>query len=105
MAKYRPDYSGTRKYLQFNSDLQRLLHRRALLGLGVAAGLAPRRTGSLAASGEVRDDGPNGGVNGDRHQFSIHFTVTYAVPATYPRRDPEARDYLRAAIPVMERGS
>lgn len=105
MAKYRPNPAGVRKYLQFDRNLQRELHRRAILGLGVASGLAPRgKTGRLAASGEVRDDGPNGGVNGDRHQFSVHFTVPYAVPATYPRRDPTARDYLRAAVPVMERG-
>jgi hypothetical protein len=106
MAKYTPNRAGIRKYLQFDRDLQRELHRRAILGLGVASGLAPRgETHRLAASGEVRDDGPNGGVNNDRHQFSIHFTVPYAVPATYPRRNPLARDYLRAAVVVMERGA
>jgi hypothetical protein len=105
MAKYTPDYRGTRKYLQYSPELRRELHRPAILGLGVASALAPRRTGTLASSGEVRDDGPNGGANQDRMQFSVHFTVRYAVPVTFPKTRPDERDYLEAAIHVMERGA
>lgn len=105
MADYTPDYRGIGKYLQFSPELNRELHRRAILGLGVASALAPRRSGSLASSGEVRDDGPNGGVNRDRMQFSIHFTVRHALPVTFPKRRPDERDYLEAAVNVMEAGN
>lgn len=104
MARYRADHIGTRRYLMFNPELKRELHRRAILGLGVAAGLAPRRTGALASSGEVRDDGPNSGTRGDRMGFSIHFTSEHAVPGTYDRDAPDNRAYLLAAISAMERG-
>ena len=105
MGKYTPNRHGIGQYLQHEPGLRRELHRRAILGQGVAVALAPRDTGELSQSSEVRDDGPNGGVNGDRMQFSIHFTVSHAVPATYPQRRPQPRYYLEAAIRVMERGS
>jgi hypothetical protein len=104
MAKFTPNRHGIRQYLQHSPELRRELHRRAILGQGVAAALAPYRTGTLSTTSEVRDDGPNGGIHGDRMQFSIHFTVRYAVPATYPQRRAQERAYLEAAIRVMEAG-
>ncbi len=106
MAKYTPDRAGIRGYLQHDRDLRATLHKRALLGLSAASAVAPRRTGALSTSGSVQDDGPNGGVNGDRMQYSIHFTVRHAVPVTFPQRpkDPTANDYLELAVAVIERG-
>ena len=104
MGSYTPNRHGVGQYLQHDRDLRRELHRRAILGQGVAVALAPRARGSLAASSEVRDDGPNGGANGDRMQFSIHFNAPHAVPATYPQRLRQQRAYLEAAIRVMEAG-
>lgn len=101
---YTPDRKGVAQYLKFDKQLNMELHRRALLGLSLAVALAPRRTGKLAASGRVVDDGPNAGVNHDRMGYSVVFNVPYAVPATYPKRDPTARDYLIAALAVMSRG-
>lgn len=104
MARYTPDHAGTKRYLQFSPGLKREMYRRGRLGLSVAAALAPRRTGSLAASGKVIDDGPHGGFQGDRMQFSIVFDIGYAVPATFPdENDPGNLAYLRAAIAVIER--
>jgi hypothetical protein len=37
-------------------------------------------------------------------QYSINFTVRYAVPVTFPKRRPDERDYLEAAIRIMEAG-
>ena len=105
MARYTPDRRSIGRYLQHDRDLKRELHRRAILGQGAAVAAAPRRTGELASSSEVQDDGPNSGVNHDRMSFSIHFTARQAVPVTYPRRSPDQRDYLEAAIQVMQRGS
>lgn len=105
MAQYTANARGISNYLKHDRDLKKELHRRMILGMGVAVGLAPRGpTGRLAASAEIVDDGPNGGINHDRMQLSLHFMVHYAVPVTYPKRQPDARDYLRAAIPAMERG-
>lgn len=101
---YTPDYRGIRSYLNNSPQLRKELHRRAILGLGVAVGLAPRRTNALASSGEVVFDGSDQGKDHDRMQYSIQFTVHYAVPVTFPKRFPDARDYLRAAIPIIERG-
>lgn len=102
MARYTPDHAGTRAYLQYSPELKRELHRRALLGLSAAVALAPRRSGKLAASGHVEDDGPTAGKNHDRMQFSIVFDEFYAAWATYVPQDNRA--YLRAAISIMERG-
>lgn len=103
MAKYTPDYAGIRRYLSFNPDLRRELHRRAILGQGVAVALAPWRTGELAGSSDVSDDGPFRGVHHDRMQFSINFTIRHAVPATF-RKGHNQRAYLEAAVHVMEMG-
>lgn len=111
MARYTPDYRGIGNYLQHSPQLKKELHRRLILGQGVAVGLAPRsRTDErkgirLSESSEIRDDGPNGGVNGDRMQMSLHFTAPHAVPVTFRRGDPSARDYLLAALAVMQRGN
>lgn len=107
MGKYTPDRRGIGQYLRHDKGLKRELHRRAILGQGTAVAFARSQhhdRGVLASSSEVRDDGPAGGIHGDRMQFSIHFTARHAVPVTYPRGDRTARAYLLAAIPVMERG-
>jgi hypothetical protein len=104
MAKYTPDHRSTGQWLRNDPTLRALLYRRAALGLSTAAALAPRRTGKLAASGRVIDMGSHGGANHDRMEFQIRFDVGYAVPATFPKRNPTARDYLRAAVSVIEAG-
>jgi hypothetical protein len=104
--RYDPDYAGIAGYLKADPELRAELYRRAEMGLTVAKALAPRRTGALAASGHVADDGV-GGVHHDRMQVSVVFTVTYAAAATYRFRhnpDEAARAYLMAAIPVIEKG-
>lgn len=98
---YTPDHVGTGMYLMNEPALRAELERRAYLGLAVAVALAPKRTGRLAASGEVTSDGV-GGVNHDRMQVSIQFEVSYAVPASFPDADED--DYLQAAVAVIEAG-
>lgn len=114
---FHADYRGQGEYLKFNPELKAELQRRGELGLAVSRALAPRlnratRTripGALAASGHVVDDGI-GGVHHDRMQLSVVFDVStpeaYGAAATWPhnRRNPAAADYLRVAIPVIERG-
>lgn len=102
MAKYTPDYRGTRNYLQHSPGLKRELHRRALMGLSVAVALAPRVSGKLALSGHIEDEGPNGGRHHDRMSYSIVFDEYYAAWATY--RPEDNRAYLRAAISIMKAG-
>lgn len=106
---YHPDYKSTGEYLKFDPGLRQELHRRADLGLTVARALAPRRTGALASTGHITDDGPVGGSihPHDRMQLSVVFTIDYAAAATYRFRhnpDTAARAYLMAAIPVIEKG-
>lgn len=104
--RYDPDYAGIAGYLREDPELRAELYRRAEMGLTVARALAPRRTGALAASGHVTDDGV-GGVHHDRMQVSVVFTVTYTAATTYRFRhnpDETARAYLMAAIPVIEKG-
>lgn len=105
MARYTPDRRGTRRYLQYSPELKRELHRRALLGVAAAAGLMHHRTGAMAASGHVEDDGPNGGVRGDRMQYSVVFDIPYAAPATWHNAEAVALDALRAAKALMSRGA
>lgn len=100
--RYNPDRTGIAAYLNTSPELRETLRRRAMLGASVAASLAPKRSGRLAASIHVEDDGPNQGVHHDRMQFSIVVSVPYAVPASFP--DPAEDDYLQAAISVMEGG-
>lgn len=103
---YTPDDAGTGQYLNHSPELRLELHRRALLGASLARALAQTgKTHEHQASGHVEDDGPNGGVNKDRMQFSIVFDSPHSVPVTFPRRDPTARDYLLAALVVVERGN
>jgi hypothetical protein len=105
--RYDPDYAGINAYLKYDPELRAELYRRAEMGLTVAKALAPRRTGALAASGHVTDDGIGGVHSGDRMQVSVVFTVTYTAAATYRFRhnpDEAARAYLMAAIPVIEKG-
>lgn len=115
--RYDPDYAGIAAYLREDPELKAELRRRAEMGLSVARALAPRLKrpsrdrvrGELAASGEVTDDGI-GGIHHDRMQLSVTFDVPqgYAAAATWPHRghtrDPAAKDYLVAAIPIIERG-
>jgi hypothetical protein len=104
--KYKPDHRGISQYLQHDQRLKMELHRRALLGLSLARALAQHgATGRHAASGHIEDDGPNGGVDRDRMQFSIVFDSPHSVPVTFPDRHPEARNYLLAALTVVERGA
>lgn len=112
---YTPDPESTGRWLREDPELKDELRRRGQLGLTVATALAPiqarptanRVPGTLAASGEVVDDGV-GGIHHDRMQLSIVFEVDqgYAAAATFPKRypDPTAADYLRAAIPIIEKG-
>lgn len=112
---YTPDYEGIGRYLRESPDLRNELHRRAELGLTVARALAPvqrhatrdRVPGTLKASGHVVDDGLDD-VHHDRMQISVVFDPEpgYGAAATFPKRhpNPNAADYLRAAIPIIERG-
>lgn len=116
---YTEDRQGTGDYLKFDVDLKAELARRGELGLSIARALAPRLktprrdrvVGELAASGQVTDDGV-GGFFHDRMQLSVTFDVPegYAAAATWPHRrgggrgSPNAKDYLLAALPAIERG-
>lgn len=100
--RYTPDRAGVAGYLRFEPALKRELERRAYLGLAVGVALAPRRTGALAASGRVQDDGPNGGAKHDRMQVSVIFDIPYAAAATWT---PDNTAYLDAAKAAMEGGS
>jgi hypothetical protein len=103
---YKADLPGIGNYLNHSPELRLELHRRALLGVSMAKALAQHgKTSEHANSGHVEDDGPNGGVNKDRMQFSIVFNSPHSVPVTFPRKDPHARDYLLAAMAVVERGT
>jgi hypothetical protein len=113
--RYTPDEAGTGRYLREDPALRAELHRRGELGLTVARALAPRLKaprrdripGALAASGQITDDGL-GGIHHDRMQLSVTVDVApgYAAAATFPKKhpDPTARDYLLAAIPIIEKG-
>lgn len=114
--RYDPDRRGIGDYLKFDPELKVELARRAELGLAVARALAPvlkhpqrdRVPGELKGSGHVEDDGV-GGFHHDRMQLSVVFDPFqgYGAAATFPHRrhpDPTARDYLLAAIPMIERG-
>lgn len=102
---YTPNHAATAVWLNTSPDVRRVLELKARLGLSAAvAALQPRRrTGRLQASGVIRDDGPNQGVHHDRMAMSIDFTISYAVPASFPDRAEEA--YLRAAISAIEAGN
>lgn len=102
MARYTPNHAGVAAYLNTSPELRALLQQRAMLGASAAQALAPRRTGALARSIQVTDDGPNQGAHHDRMQFSVVVTVPYAVPASFP--DPQEQAYLDAAIRIMEAG-
>jgi hypothetical protein len=113
--KYTEDYESIGRYLRESPELRAELHRRAELGLTIARALAPvlkhpthdRVPGALKASGRVTDDGL-ADAGHDRMQVSIEFGPEqgYGAAATFPKRhpDPTAKDYLIAAIPMIERG-
>lgn len=101
--KYTPDHVGTGSYLRYDGDLRAELYRRAQIGVGVAAALAPHRTGKLAASAHVEFDGTAGGLKKDRMQYSVVLDVPYAAAATWPP-GPDARAYLEATKQAMEAG-
>jgi hypothetical protein len=113
--QYSEDYEGIGRYLRESQELRTELHRRAEMGLNIARALAPvlnhathdRVPGALKASGHVTDDGLDD-IHHDRMQLSIVFDPDpgYGAAATFPHRhpNPSARDYLTAAIPIIERG-
>lgn len=104
MATYRADHKGIGNYLQHSPELRILLHARALLGVSAAVGLMHHRTGAIAASGHVEDDGVNGGIRHDRMQYSVVFDAPGAVPAAFHDDPAVLRNALLAAIAVMEAG-
>lgn len=104
MARYTPNYRGIGEYLKYSPELKRELYRRALLGQSTAASLMHHKTGKMAASGRVVDNGPNGGFRHNRMELAVVFTVPYAVPATWHNARQVALDALLAAVSVMERG-
>lgn len=111
--EFHADYRSQGEYLRHDPELKGELQRRALLGLTIATALAPRLRhptrnrvpGALAASGRVVDQGTDD-AHHDHMALRVEFTIDYAAAATWPhnRRNPAAADYLRAAIPAMERG-
>lgn len=104
--RYTHDGAAWGLYLRESPDLRSELHRRAQIGLAVGRALAPRRSGDLAASGKVVDDGV-GGAHRDRMQLSVVFDVIYAASATFPQRrnQERTRRYLEAVKAVIEAGS
>lgn len=109
---YTPNFHDTGEWLKGNRgpELKAELNRRARFGLSVAQALAPvssrpgdRHRGALRASGRILDNGL-GGRHGDRIELLIEFTVEYAVNDAFRQGYPHARDFLKAAIPVVERG-
>lgn len=95
---FNPDHEGIGRYLRECPELNAELMRRAHVGLAIAQGMAPRRTGRLARSGHVEYDGPHGGFHHDRMEYSVVFDVDYAAAATFPNH----RGYLEAAKHAME---
>ena len=114
--QYTPDYDGISRYLRQSPDLRTELHRRGQLGLTVARALAPvlkspthdRVPGELKASGHVEDGDVSDSAKHDRMVVEVVFGPEqgYGAAATFPHRhpNPNAADYLRAAIPIIERG-
>ncbi len=104
--KYTPNPAGVRAYLTQSPELKAELRRRAQIGLAVGRALAPRRSGTLASSGRVVDDGI-GGAKRDRMQLSVLFDAEHAAAVTfgYRRRPGGHRAYLEAVKAVIEAGS
>lgn len=104
--KYKTDPRAVGVWLKTDRGLNAELKRRAHLGLAVGRALAPRRTGALAASGKIVDDGL-GGVNRDRMQVSVVFDEEYTAAVTFDkrRRQQITRAYLFAVKAVIEAGS
>jgi hypothetical protein len=109
---YTPDERDTGEWLRGRRgpEIRDLLYQRARLGLSVAQALAPvstRRTdphrGALRASGRVVDNGI-GGFRHDRLEFLVEFTVEYSVNDAFRKGYPHARDFLRAALPAIQKG-
>lgn len=104
--KYTADQAAWGVYMRTSPDLRSELRRRAQLGLAVGRALAPRRTGRLAASGKVVDNGI-GGANRDRMELAVLFDADHAAAVTfgYRRRPGGDRAYLEAVKAVIEAGS
>lgn len=104
--KYHHDEAAWGVFMRTSPELKGELRRRAQLGLAVGRALAPRRTGRLASSGRVVDNGI-GGVNRDRMELAVLFDAEHAAAVTfgYRGRPGGNRAYLEAVKAVIEAGS
>lgn len=103
---YTPDRKGIAGYLTSDPELRECLRLRAGMALAAAQALMHKRTGAMAASGRVEDQGVQPVFRGDpRMTLAVVFDAPGAVAITFHDQPNVALEALKAAKHVAGMGS